>query len=171
MVQKTTDMLLYSESDWWIFSRLKSDEFDFDQQSVHQTSGFDQQSGSDQKLLQRVVRFFSFFLSDCFWILVLSLWIQRSCFNPIGMDTTRGTTHGVLLRTKSPADLKEDRRKTTTVPVVSAALTDEDTCADGFAGKAMNGGVKTAVRQRILNIVHITSNALALVNSYAALNG
>ncbi|KAK4487728.1 hypothetical protein RD792_005613 [Penstemon davidsonii] len=46
MVQKTTDLLLYSESDWWIFSRLKSDEFDLDQQSVHQTNGFDQQSGS-----------------------------------------------------------------------------------------------------------------------------
>ncbi|KAK4480761.1 hypothetical protein RD792_011611, partial [Penstemon davidsonii] len=40
---------------WWIFSRLKSDEFDLDQPSVHQTSGFDQQSGSDQKLLQRLV--------------------------------------------------------------------------------------------------------------------
>ncbi|KAL3838862.1 hypothetical protein ACJIZ3_023453 [Penstemon smallii] len=53
---------------------------------------------------------------------------------------------------------------------ISAALTDEDTCADGFAGKVMNGGVKTAVRQQILNIVHITSNALALVNSYAALH-
>lgn len=51
---------------------------------------------------------------------------------------------------------------------VSAALTNEDTCMDGFA---MNGPTKTAVRGKILNVVHTTSNALALINSYAALHG
>ncbi|KAL0304143.1 UNVERIFIED_CONTAM: hypothetical protein Sradi_6282400 [Sesamum radiatum] len=54
---------------------------------------------------------------------------------------------------------------------VSAALTDEDTCMDGFAGKFMNGAVKTAVRGRIVNVAHMTSNALALINSFAALHG
>ncbi|CAI9762358.1 unnamed protein product [Fraxinus pennsylvanica] len=53
---------------------------------------------------------------------------------------------------------------------VSAALTDEDTCMAGFAGKVMNGNVKTAVRERIVNVAHLTSNALALINSYAALH-
>ncbi|KAH6761220.1 Plant invertase/pectin methylesterase inhibitor superfamily protein [Perilla frutescens var. frutescens] len=53
---------------------------------------------------------------------------------------------------------------------VSAALTDEDTCMDGFAGKYMNGGVKTAVRAQIVNVAHMTSNALALINNYASLN-
>ncbi|XVF10777.1 hypothetical protein REPUB_Repub07fG0212300 [Reevesia pubescens] len=51
---------------------------------------------------------------------------------------------------------------------VSAALTDEDTCMDGFAGKAMNGDVKTMVRKRIVKIAHLTSNALALINNYAS---
>ncbi|GMI71725.1 hypothetical protein HRI_000841800 [Hibiscus trionum] len=51
---------------------------------------------------------------------------------------------------------------------VSAALTDEDTCMDGFAGKAMNGYVKTMVRKRIVKIAHLTSNALALVNNYSS---
>ncbi|KAK5813177.1 21 kDa protein-like [Gossypium arboreum] len=51
---------------------------------------------------------------------------------------------------------------------VSAALTDEDTCMDGFAGKSMNGNVKTMVRKRIVKITHLTSNALALVNNYAS---
>ncbi|MBA0796685.1 hypothetical protein Gohar_007432 [Gossypium harknessii] len=51
---------------------------------------------------------------------------------------------------------------------VSAALTDEDTCMDGFAGKSMNGNVKTMVRKRIVKIAHLTSNALALVNNYAS---
>ncbi|KAH6755691.1 Plant invertase/pectin methylesterase inhibitor superfamily protein [Perilla frutescens var. hirtella] len=53
---------------------------------------------------------------------------------------------------------------------VSAALTDEDTCMDGFDGKFMNGGVKTAVRGNILNVAHLTSNALALINNYASLH-
>ncbi|KAL4284568.1 hypothetical protein GQ457_16G026470 [Hibiscus cannabinus] len=51
---------------------------------------------------------------------------------------------------------------------VSAALTDEDTCMDGFAGKAMNGYVKTMVRKRIVKIAHLTSNALALINNYSS---
>ncbi|KAK6155849.1 hypothetical protein DH2020_010097 [Rehmannia glutinosa] len=53
---------------------------------------------------------------------------------------------------------------------VSAALTDEDTCMDGFAGKVMNGAARAAVRGRILNVVHMTSNALALINSYAVIH-
>lgn len=48
---------------------------------------------------------------------------------------------------------------------VSAALTDDDTCMDGFAGKVMNGNSKIAVRERIVNVAHMTSNALALINS------
>ncbi|KAI6672231.1 hypothetical protein NL676_000137 [Syzygium grande] len=54
---------------------------------------------------------------------------------------------------------------------VSAALTDEDTCSDGFAGRMMNGNVKTVVRNEILTIAHLTSNALALINRYASLHG
>ncbi|KAL6321875.1 hypothetical protein AAG906_035579 [Vitis piasezkii] len=70
---------------------------------------------------------------------------------------------------------------------VSAALTDEDTCTDGFAGNAMNGNLKTTdtctdgfagnamngnlkttVRARVVNMAHMTSNALGLINSYAS---
>lgn len=51
---------------------------------------------------------------------------------------------------------------------VSAALTDEDTCTDGFAG---DGKMKKVVRGRIVNVAHLTSNALALINSYASLSG
>uniref|UniRef100_A0A5B7AIK4 Pectinesterase inhibitor domain-containing protein n=1 Tax=Davidia involucrata TaxID=16924 RepID=A0A5B7AIK4_DAVIN len=50
---------------------------------------------------------------------------------------------------------------------VSAALTDDDTCMDGFAGNAMNGNVKTIVRTHILKVAHLTSNALALIKNYA----
>ncbi|XP_002510935.2 21 kDa protein [Ricinus communis] len=54
---------------------------------------------------------------------------------------------------------------------VSAALTDESTCSDGFAGSTMNGELKTLVRQQIVKIAHLTSNALSLVNSYASVHG
>ncbi|XP_010259039.1 PREDICTED: 21 kDa protein-like [Nelumbo nucifera] len=51
---------------------------------------------------------------------------------------------------------------------VSAALTDENTCMDGFAGRGMDGHVKMAIRGKIVNVAQVTSNALALVNQYAS---
>ncbi|KAG6576795.1 hypothetical protein SDJN03_24369, partial [Cucurbita argyrosperma subsp. sororia] len=53
---------------------------------------------------------------------------------------------------------------------VSAALTDETTCSEGFQGKAVKGGVKAAVRRRIVNIAQLTSNALSLINRIAELH-
>lgn len=51
---------------------------------------------------------------------------------------------------------------------VSAAITDENTCTDGFAGRALNGKVKASIRSHIANLAQVTSNALALINQYAA---
>ena len=51
---------------------------------------------------------------------------------------------------------------------VSAALTDENTCVDGFAGHVMDGNVKAAIRRRVVSVAQVTSNALALVNRFAA---
>ncbi|KAJ1416034.1 Pectinesterase inhibitor domain [Sesbania bispinosa] len=51
---------------------------------------------------------------------------------------------------------------------VSAALTDDNTCLDGFAGFGMNGNVKTAIKNKIVNVAQVTSNALALVNRFAS---
>ncbi|KAJ4829014.1 hypothetical protein Tsubulata_012900 [Turnera subulata] len=47
---------------------------------------------------------------------------------------------------------------------VSAALTDEDTCMDGFEGKVMNGKTKDTIRSGIVMLAQLTSNALALIN-------
>ncbi|KAK8659467.1 hypothetical protein V6N13_029668 [Hibiscus sabdariffa] len=49
---------------------------------------------------------------------------------------------------------------------MSAALTDEETCRDGFEDGA-EGPLKTAVCKRAVKVKKLTSNALALVNSYA----
>ncbi|KAE9451660.1 hypothetical protein RHGRI_027781 [Rhododendron griersonianum] len=51
---------------------------------------------------------------------------------------------------------------------VSAALTDENTCLDGFSGRALDGRIKNSVRARVTNVAQVTSNALALVNQFAA---
>nr|XP_043613097.1 pectinesterase inhibitor 10-like [Erigeron canadensis] len=51
---------------------------------------------------------------------------------------------------------------------VSSALTDEDTCSEGFKNDPK---MKSVVRGKIVNVVHLTSNALALINSYASLRG
>ncbi|KAF7824892.1 21 kDa protein [Senna tora] len=52
---------------------------------------------------------------------------------------------------------------------VSAALTDESTCIDGFEG-TMNSEVKTIVRTHIVRLAHLTSNALAFINQLASLH-
>lgn len=53
---------------------------------------------------------------------------------------------------------------------VSSALTDESTCGDGFAGKVLNGKIKDSIRARMVNVAQVTSNALSLINQYAAKN-
>lgn len=45
---------------------------------------------------------------------------------------------------------------------VSAALTNEDTCLDGFQG--VDGVVKADVRRKISRVARVTSNALSLIN-------
>ncbi|CAK9321642.1 unnamed protein product [Citrullus colocynthis] len=47
---------------------------------------------------------------------------------------------------------------------VSAALTDDDTCMDGFAGDAMNDNVKESVKALVVDVAQLTSNALSLVS-------
>ncbi|TYG41517.1 hypothetical protein ES288_D12G181500v1 [Gossypium darwinii] len=49
---------------------------------------------------------------------------------------------------------------------MSAALTDEETCTDGFED-VREGPLKTEVYERAVEVKKLTSNALALVNSYA----
>lgn len=55
---------------------------------------------------------------------------------------------------------------------VSAALTDETTCSDGFDEKSTaSGELKTVVKGKIVNLAQLTSNALALINKYAKIHG
>lgn len=54
---------------------------------------------------------------------------------------------------------------------MSAALTDEETCTDGIGeveGAAAEGSPEAEVVAEVVGVKEVTSNALALVNSYAA---
>ncbi|KAF8398969.1 hypothetical protein HHK36_014834 [Tetracentron sinense] len=50
---------------------------------------------------------------------------------------------------------------------MSAALTNEDTCTDGFE-EVTDGPMKSDVCNRVVKVTKVTSNALALVNSFVA---
>ncbi|OWM88399.1 21 kDa protein-like [Punica granatum] len=51
---------------------------------------------------------------------------------------------------------------------VSGALTNANTCLDGFAGRAMDGNIKTTVRSKVLDLAQVMSNTLALMDRFAA---
>ncbi|KAK9055568.1 hypothetical protein SSX86_026652 [Deinandra increscens subsp. villosa] len=69
---------------------------------------------------------------------------------------------------KTLGELKELRRDTFKWQMsnaetwVSAALTNEDTCLDGF--KEVDGQVRSDVKRKITNVAKVTSNALYLIN-------
>ncbi|KVI12232.1 pectinesterase inhibitor 3 [Cynara cardunculus var. scolymus] len=69
---------------------------------------------------------------------------------------------------KTLGELKELRRGTFRWQMsnaetwVSAALTNEDTCLDGF--KEIDGRVRSDVKRKVTNVAKVTSNALYLIN-------
>ncbi|KAJ4727688.1 21 kDa protein [Melia azedarach] len=68
-----------------------------------------------------------------------------------------------ILRKLSARDFDTQMADLTTF--MSAALTDEDTCLDGFGGQT--GRQVNLLKKRILKTTYLTSNALALVNKLA----
>ena len=50
---------------------------------------------------------------------------------------------------------------------VSAALTDETTCNDGFQEITAATDIKSTVRRLVIQVAQLTSNALALINKLA----
>jgi pectinesterase inhibitor-like protein len=62
---------------------------------------------------------------------------------------------------KSDVKLQIDDIKTW----VSAAITDEGTCTDGFAERKVSAKVESKIRKSILNVAMPTSNALSIINT------
>ncbi|KAK3194106.1 hypothetical protein Dsin_025416 [Dipteronia sinensis] len=70
-----------------------------------------------------------------------------------------------ILRKLSAANFESQMGDLTTF--MSAALTDQDTCLDGFEGQRGGGAQVNLLKNRVLNATYLTSNALALVNKLA----
>ncbi|GFP97898.1 21 kDa protein [Phtheirospermum japonicum] len=51
---------------------------------------------------------------------------------------------------------------------MSTALTDASMCINGFPGRSIGGKTKAMIKAKVLNLQQVTSNALALFNSFAA---
>lgn len=51
---------------------------------------------------------------------------------------------------------------------VSSALTDENTCMDGFASNDMKASERGIVRSRIVKVAQMTSNALSIISGLAS---
>ncbi|TKY66907.1 21 kDa protein [Spatholobus suberectus] len=53
---------------------------------------------------------------------------------------------------------------------VSAAMTNQKTCLDGFDGPHVDANLKAAIRPKVVDVSQVTSNALELVNHFASKN-
>uniref|UniRef100_A0A7N0UTV7 pectinesterase n=1 Tax=Kalanchoe fedtschenkoi TaxID=63787 RepID=A0A7N0UTV7_KALFE len=47
---------------------------------------------------------------------------------------------------------------------MSAAITDEETCMDGFQGQKVKASVQSSIRKYMVKLVMVTSNALAIID-------
>lgn len=95
---------------------------------------------------------------------------MADCVEELG-DTVYELRRSIAEMDAPPSSKKFELMISNVKTWVSAALTDENTCSDGFAGSVMNGSLKTVVRKQIESVAQLTSNALALVNYYASLHG
>ncbi|XP_054795338.1 21 kDa protein-like [Prosopis cineraria] len=93
----------------------------------------------------------------------------RDCFTNLGdaVDEIRGSLKQMRQLAITGAGGEQFRFRMSNVQTwMSAALTDEDTCTDGFED-VPEDSVKKDVCDRMTYLKEFTSNALALVNSYA----
>ncbi|KAL2233292.1 21 kDa protein-like [Sesamum indicum] len=91
----------------------------------------------------------------------------HDCFTVFGdaVDQIRGSLKQMRQLTGTGEELRFQMSNVQTW--MSAALTNEDTCVDGFEDVG-DGPVKMDVCDRTVKVKEVTSNALALVNSYVA---
>ncbi|OIV93506.1 hypothetical protein TanjilG_21759 [Lupinus angustifolius] len=84
------------------------------------------------------------------------------------VDSLRQSARELHLMGNNAISEKFDWHMSNVQTWVSAALTYQSTCLDGFAGPQMDGKLKVAIRGRVISVSQVTSNALALVNRFAS---
>lgn len=80
------------------------------------------------------------------------------------MENSVDELKGSLLAMRNLEGADFDLEKSNIQTWVSAALTEEDKCLDGFEESAIDGDIKALIRSNIVRVGQLTSNALSLVN-------
>ncbi|KAJ6764507.1 PLANT INVERTASE/PECTIN METHYLESTERASE INHIBITOR SUPERFAMILY PROTEIN [Salix koriyanagi] len=93
----------------------------------------------------------------------------KDCFEEIDDTVDRLAKSVKELKSMGSSKGKDFQWHTSNVQTwISAGLTDENTCVDGFAGKALNGRIKNSIKARFVHVERVTSNALALINKFGS---
>ena len=89
--------------------------------------------------------------------------IIRDCIEEIGnsIDEIKQSVKVLRSLTGSDRGFQIDNLKTW----ISGAITDQNTCTDGFDGNNVNYAVKRAITKSIVNVARLTSNALTFINN------
>ncbi|KAK6947629.1 Pectinesterase inhibitor domain [Dillenia turbinata] len=93
----------------------------------------------------------------------------QDCINQVA-DSVNSLSNSVHeLSDASPSGSQDFSWRMSNVETwTSAALTDANTCLYGLSRQTMNANVRSMIRARVLAIAQHSSNALALVNRFAA---
>ncbi|AEE35104.1 Plant invertase/pectin methylesterase inhibitor superfamily protein [Arabidopsis thaliana] len=96
--------------------------------------------------------------------------VLRDCFENLkdAVDGMRGSMKQMKELVSASGSIESFRFQMSNVKTwLSAALTDEYTCTDGFKDVHEDDSIKDDVCSRVDDVKKLTSNALALVNRYA----
>ncbi|CAM8994496.1 unnamed protein product [Rhodiola kirilowii] len=98
----------------------------------------------------------------------MELAIVKDC-----VDNVKDSIYEVQLSLKSFGNLKWNNKSDDGYTManiktwISAAITDEDTCMDGFEGQKVRASVRSSIRKYIVMLAMVTSNALAIIDLVA----
>ncbi|KAK6935237.1 Pectinesterase inhibitor domain [Dillenia turbinata] len=93
----------------------------------------------------------------------------QDCVNQVA-DSVNSLSNSVQeLSNASPSGSQDFSWRMSNVETwTSTALTDANTCLNGLSRQTMNANVKSMITAKVLTIAQLSSNALALVNRFAA---
>ncbi|XP_073120131.1 21 kDa protein-like [Henckelia pumila] len=159
------------------FIRTSCDTTRYPGRCYNTLAGYSDTVRQDSALLARAAIFVSFFKTRSISLYVGNLSHEsgdeprasaavRDCFSLLSdsVDHVCGSLRQMVVLNGSSEEMKYGMSNVQTK--MSAALTNEDTCTDGFEEIGDDPPVKAEVCGRMVEVTEVTSNALALVNNF-----
>lgn len=161
------------------FVRTSCDTTRYPGRCYNNLVGYSDTVHQDPSLLARAAIFVSFFKTRSIALYVGNLSHEsgvgddprasgavHDCFTLLSdaVDHLRGSLRQIVVLNGSNEEMKYGMSNVQTK--MSAALTNEDTCTDGFEEMGDDPPVKADVCSRMVEVKEVTSNALALVNNF-----